>query len=127
MDSLPQSLGNLQISPQRTPHASSSTATDPPSALNLVPDMSPMAPNTHTTRVNINLPPVRKFSGEDGDPHGITDFIARIEKNIEHEYGDDEAGKESSMVSTFREYLSGDAKDYWGMISKEDKRNWEKI
>ena len=89
--------------------------------------MSPMAPNTHTTRININLPPVRKFSGEDDDPHSITDFIAHIEKNIEHEYGDDEAGKESSMVSAFCEYLSGDAKDYWGMISKEDKRNWAKI
>ena len=127
VDSLPRSLGNLQIGPQHTAHASSSASTDTPAEQKLPLDMSPMAPNTHTTRVNINLPPVRKFSGEDGDPHGITDFIARIEKNIEHEYGEDETGKESSMVSTFREYLSGDAKDYWGMISKEDKRNWEKI
>ena len=86
-----------------------------------------MAKHTHTTRVNINLPPVGKFSGEDGDLHGITDFIARIEKNIEHKYGDDNAGKDSSMVSTFREYLSGDVKDYWSMISKEDKCNWDKI
>lgn len=90
--------------------------------------MSPMAPNpTHTTRVNINLPPVRKFSGEDGDPHGITDFIARIEKNITHELGDDDSEKESVMVATFREHLSGDAKDFWGMLSKEDRRKWEKI
>ena len=81
----------------------------------------------HTTRININSPPVSKFSGEDGNPHGITDFIACIEKNTEHEFGDDNSGKEPSMISTFREYLCGDAKDFWGMLSKEGRRKWETV
>ena len=81
----------------------------------------------HTTRININLPPVKKFSGEDGDPHGITDFIARIEKNTEHEFGDDNSGKEPSMISTFRQYLCGDAKNFWAMLSKQDRRKCETV
>ena len=90
--------------------------------------MSPMAPNpTHTTRVNINLPPVRNCSGEDGDRHGITDFIARVEMNITHELGDDNSEKESPMVATFCEHLSSDAKDLWGILTKEDRGKWEKI
>jgi hypothetical protein len=87
-----------------------------------------MAPSpTQSTRININLPPVRKFSGDDGDPHGITDFIARIEKNTDHEFRDDEEEEESSHIATFRGFLRGDAKECWGMLSKDDKRSWSKV
>ena len=87
-----------------------------------------MAHNTApTTHININLPPVRKFSGEDGDSHGITNFITHIEKNTEHQFGDDNSMKEPSMVSTFREYLCGDAKDFWAILLKEHGRKWETV
>lgn len=31
------------------------------------------------------------------------------------------------MISTFRKYLSGNAKDYWGMLSEEDRCKWDRV
>ena len=87
--------------------------------------MSPS--NGISTRININLPLVRKFSGEDGDPHGITDFFSRIERITDHEFGNEIHGKDTQMIATFRSFLRGEAKEYWGMLSREDKSSWAKI
>ena len=77
--------------------------------------------------VNITLPEVRKFRGKDDDARGIVDFISRIEKNMEYEFPDDGGGKEEAQISMFCSYLGGDAKKYWGMLSRDEKESWEKV
>ena len=67
--------------------------------------------------VMINLPPVKKFRGRDGNACSIHDFISRIKKNAKYEFPDGDDGKEEAQNSMFRTYLGGDAKDYWGMLS----------
>ena len=86
-------------------------------------------PPPQATRPNvmINLPPVKKFRGRDGDACSILDFISRIEKNAEYEFPDGDGGKEEAQISMFRTYLGGDAKDYWGMLSKDEKGRWERV
>ena len=78
-------------------------------------------PQAMRPNVMINLPPVKKFRGRDGDACSILDFISRIEKNAEYEFPDGDGGIEEAQISMFRTDLGGDAKDYWGMLSKDEK------
>ena len=77
--------------------------------------------------VMINLPPVRKFGGRDGDACSILDFITRIEKNAEDEFPGGHGGKDEGQISMFCTYLGGEAKDYWEMLSRDEKGRWEKV
>ena len=87
--------------------------------------MSPL--NGISTHININMSSLGKFSGEDGNPHGITDFFSHIERNTDHKFGDEIHGKAMQMIATFSSFLRGEAKEYWGMLSREDKSSWAKL
>ena len=92
--------------------------------------ISPMKmppPQAVRPNVNINLPKIKKFRGKDDDAHGIIDFIGRIEKNANYEFPEDDDSKKESQISTFCTYLGGEAKMYWGMLSRDDRGSWEKV
>ena len=78
--------------------------------------------------VSMSLPEVKELRGKDGDSHSIMDYIARIEKNADYEYPDgNKQGKQESQISTFRTYLCSDAKNYWDMLSRDEKVSWDKV
>ena len=109
LESLPSALEQLQLELPNNPTSVPVPTPKPQRA-----SISPL--NGISTCININLPPVRKFSGEDGNPHGITDFFSSIERNTDHEFGAEIHGKDAQMIASFHSFLGSEAKESWGML-----------
>ena len=84
-------------------------------------------PQAMRPNVIINLPPVKKFRGRNGEACSILNFISRIEKNAKYDFPDGDGVKEEAQISMVHTYLDGDMKVYRGMLSKDEKGRWKKV